>query len=95
MQNEYFKKRGNITKADFGRYNVTRHPADRHAFKVPSLRMAAHTAPYLHDGSAATLRDAVDAMFEFQLGWQVPNAEKDAIVAFLKTLAGESKELSP
>ena len=95
VQNEYFKKRGNITKADFGRYNVTRHPADRHAFKVPSLRMAAHTAPYLHDGSAATLRDAVDAMFEFQLGWQVPNAEKDAIVAFLKTLAGESKELSP
>ena len=93
--NEYFKKRGNITKADFGRYNVTRHPADRHAFKVPSLRMAMHTAPYLHDGSAPTLRDAVDAMFEFQLGWRVPNADKEAIVAFIKTLAGESKELSP
>ena len=39
--NEYFRKRGNITEADFGRYNVTGHPADRHAFKVPSLRMAA------------------------------------------------------
>ena len=92
--NEYFKKRGNITEADLGRYNVTGHPADRHSFKVPSLRMAAHTAPYLHDGSAATLRDAVDAMFEFQLGREAPYEDKEAIVAFIKTLAGESKELS-
>ena len=92
--NEYFKKRGNITEADLGRYNVTGHPADRHSFKVPSLRMAAHTAPYLHDGSAATLRDAVDAMFEFQLGREAPHEDKEAIVAFIKTLAGESKELS-
>ena len=91
---EYFKKRGNITEADLGRYNVTGHPADRHSFKVPSLRMAAHTAPYLHDGSAATLRDAVDAMFEFQLGREAPYEDKEAIVAFIKTLAGESKELS-
>ena len=92
--NEYFKKRGNITEADLGRFNVTGNPADRHAFKVPSLRMAAHTAPYLHDGSAATLRDAVDAMFEFQLGREAPDEDKEAIVAFIKTLAGESKELS-
>ena len=48
--NEYFKRRGDITDADFGRYNITGNPADRHAFKVPSLRMAALTAPYLHDG---------------------------------------------
>ena len=93
--NEYFKKRGNITEADLGRFNVTGNPADRHAFKVPSLRMAAHTAPYLHDGSAATLSDAVDAMFEFQLGREAPDEDKEAIVAFIKTLAGESKELSP
>ena len=92
--NEYFKKRGNITEADLGRYNVTGNPSDRHSFKVPSLRMAAHTAPYLHDGSAATLRDAVDAMFEFQLGREAPAEDKDAIVAFIRTLAGESKELS-
>ena len=92
--NEYFKRRGNITEADLGRYNVTGNPADRHAFKVPSLRMAVHTAPYLHDGSAATLRDAVDAMFEFQLGREAPDEDKEAIVAFIKTLAGESKELS-
>ncbi len=86
--NDYFKKRGNITEADLGRFNVTGNIADRHAFKVPSLRMAAHTAPYLHDGSAATLRDAVDAMFEFQLGREAPDEDKEAIVAFIETLAG-------
>jgi len=93
--NEFFTRRGNITEADLGRFNVTGHPEDRHAFKVPSLRLAAHTAPYLHDGSAATLRDAVDAMFEFQLGREAPDRDKDLIVEFIKTLAGESEELSP
>lgn len=87
--NSYFKKRGNISDADLGRYNITGNEADRHAFKVPSLRMAAHTAPYLHDGSAATLRDAVDIMFEFQLGRPAPDKDKDDIVAFIKSLAGE------
>ena len=87
--NNYFTRRGNITDADRGRFNVTGNEADMHAFKVPSLRMAAHTAPYLHDGGAATLRDAVDIMFEFQLGREAPDADKDAIVAFIRTLAGE------
>ncbi|MDE0456534.1 MAG: cytochrome-c peroxidase [Chromatiales bacterium] len=91
--NEYFKRRGNITDADLGRFNITGNPADRHAFKVPSLRMAALTAPYLHDGSAATLRDAVDAMFEFQIGREAPDADKDDIVAFIETLVGENREL--
>ena len=87
--NSYFTRRGDITDADRGRFNVTGNEADMHAFKVPSLRMAAHTAPYLHDGRAATLRDAVDIMFEFQLGRKAPDADKDAIVAFIRTLAGE------
>ena len=90
--NDYFRKRGNITDADLGRFNVTGNEVDKHAFKVPSLRMAAHTAPYLHDGSAETLRDAVDAMFEFQLGREAPDEDKEAIVAFIKTLAGEYQE---
>ena len=88
--NDYFGRRGNITRADMGRFNVTGNEEDRHAFKVPSLRMAVHTAPYLHDGSAKTLRDAVDAMFEFQLGRTAPDSDKDAIVAFIKTLAGKT-----
>ncbi len=90
--NAYFKQRGNIQEADFGRFNVTGNRIDRHSFKVPSLRMVAHTAPYLHDGTATTLRDAVDAMFKYQLGREAPSEDKDAIVAFLKTLAGEYTE---
>ncbi|MDE0051624.1 MAG: cytochrome C biogenesis protein CcsA [Rhodospirillales bacterium] len=93
--NDYFRKRGDITEADLGRYNVTGNPEDRHSFKVPSLRMAALTAPYLHDGSAETLRDAVDAMFEYQLGREAPDEDKEAIVAFIESLAGESRELDP
>ena len=93
--NDYFKKRGDITDADLGRYNITAKAADRHSFKVPSLRMAALTNPYLHDGSAATLRDAVDIMFEFQLGREAPDEDKEVIVLFIKTLVGESMELSP
>ena len=92
--NDYFRKRGNITDADLGRFNVTGNEVDKHAFKVPSLRMAAHTAPYLHDGSAETLRDAVDAMFEFQLGREAPDEDKEAIVAFIKTLAGDYEDRS-
>ena len=87
--NSYFLERGNITDADLGRYNVTGNELDRHAFKVPSLRMAAHTAPYLHDGSAKTLREAVDIMFKFQLGREAPDQDKDDIVAFIESLAGE------
>jgi len=89
--NDYFRQRGDIGKADLGRYNVTGNSADTHRFKVPSLRMAALTAPYLHDGTARTLRDAVDIMFKYQLGRDAPDADKDAIVAFLNTLPGEYK----
>lgn len=87
--NSYFQQRGNLTEADLGRYNVTGNDADKHAFKVPSLRMAAYTAPYLHDGSAKSLRDAVDIMFKYQLGRTAPDKDKDEIVAFIKSLAGE------
>ena len=64
--NDYFHKRGNITKADRGRFNITGNKEDMYKFKVPSLRMVVHTAPYLHDGNAKTLRDAVDVMFTYQ-----------------------------
>lgn len=90
--NNYFKKRGNMTDADYGRFNLTANKLDMHSFKVPSLRMVAHTAPYFHDGSVKTLRGAVDVMFEFQLGREAPDEDKDKIVSFLKTLAGQHEE---
>jgi cytochrome c peroxidase len=58
-------------------------------FKVPGLRNVARTAPYLHDGSAATLEDAIEQMFLFQLG-RVASAEDRVLIArFLRTLDAE------
>ena len=51
--------------------------------------MIVHTPPHLHDGSAETLQDTVDAMFEFQFGRTAPDSAKNSIVAFIKRLAGE------
>jgi cytochrome c peroxidase len=47
---------------DPGRFKVTSKPEDTGAFKTPTLRDIAKSAPYFHDGSAATLEDAVDVM---------------------------------
>jgi cytochrome c peroxidase len=45
---------------DLGRYAVTKRDADRGKFKTPTLRGAALAAPYMHDGSIATLQDVVE-----------------------------------
>ena len=89
IMEDYFAERGNVTEADMGRYNVTKHEQDRHFFKVPSLRNVAVTPPYLHDGSAKTLEDAVRIMARFQLGKELTPAEMSRVVAFLHTLTGE------
>jgi cytochrome c peroxidase len=56
--------------------------------RVPSLRNVATTAPYFHDGSAATLDDAVRKMAFAQLDDILTDQQVDAIVAFLRTLTG-------
>ncbi len=85
----YFENRGNITKADLGRFNVTGQEDDRHRFRVPSLRNVALTAPYFHDGSSTTLDQAVRIMAEYQLGRGISDEDAALIVAFLNTLSGE------
>jgi len=45
---------------DFGLSLVTKQDADRYKFKAPTLRNIARTAPYMHDGSIATLEDVID-----------------------------------
>ncbi|MEZ5404153.1 MAG: cytochrome c peroxidase [Bryobacteraceae bacterium] len=49
---------------DVGHYAVTGDPKDLGAFKVPTLRNIALTAPYMHDGSMKTLEEVVDFYFE-------------------------------
>jgi len=85
---DYFADRGHETDADQGRFNVTHDEADRHVFKVPSLRNVAKTAPYLHDGSIGTLDEAVRVMARYQLGRDLGATDARALVAFLESLTG-------
>jgi cytochrome c peroxidase len=86
---DYFATRGQLTDADNGRVSVTKAEADRHRFKVPTLRNVALTAPYFHDATQATLEDATRAMARFQLGEEMGQSEITALVKFLETLTGE------
>lgn len=92
VMDNYFQDRGNIKKADYGRYNVTGKEEDRFKFKVPSLRNIALTAPYFHDASAETLGDAIRVMARYQLGRPITESQVDQIEAFLLTLTGEVEE---
>jgi len=71
------------------RYQLTQDPFDRARYKVPTLRNIELTAPYFHDGSAATLNEAVQLMAYHNLGFDLSNAEVEKIVAFLRTLTGK------
>ena len=89
-------------QADTGRYEVTGALKDRWAYKTPTLRNVALTAPYMHDGSLATLEEVV-AFYDrggianenrspliAPLGLDAE--ERAALVAFLKTLTGDNAE---
>ncbi|HET9370505.1 MAG TPA: hypothetical protein VFO19_09670 [Vicinamibacterales bacterium] len=84
---------------DVGRFAVTNRERDRGAFKTPTLREVARTAPYMHDGSMARLDDVID--FYDGGGRQNPGLdpdikplglstrEKRALLAFLRSLTGK------
>ena len=75
------------------RYEITHRDFDRYRFKVPSLRNIALTAPYFHDGSIKTLKEAVQVMAYHNLGFELSPEETEAIVAFLKTLTGKKPKI--
>ncbi|HUN98303.1 MAG TPA: cytochrome c peroxidase [Bradyrhizobium sp.] len=56
--------------------------------RVPSLRNVATTPPYFHDGSAATLEEAVRRMASAQLDRTLTDEQIESVVSFLKTLTG-------
>lgn len=77
--------------AELGRFVVTHDPADIGRFKTPSLRNVALTAPYMHDGSVATLAEAVDLEVYYRgIAANRPLVltpqEKADLVEFLKAL---------
>jgi cytochrome c peroxidase len=77
--------------AALGRFVATLNPADIGRFKTPSLRNVALTAPYMHDGSVATLEEAVDlelygrgATLSYPIALTLD--EKHDLVEFLRSL---------
>jgi cytochrome c peroxidase len=84
---------------DVGRFAVTKNEADWGAFKTPTLRDIARTAPYMHDGSLATLEEVVDYYDKGGISnknldktmkkLNLTDQEKKDLVAFLKALNGE------
>jgi cytochrome c peroxidase len=75
--------------ADPGRRDATKADADTGKFKTPSLRNVALTAPYFHDGHAATLDEAIELM----VGGGIPNPRLDPNLKARKTSARELKAL--
>lgn len=75
---------------DVGRFALTNNEADRHVFKVPSLRNVAKTGPWMHDGSIADLGQMVEIMAKHQTTkGTLSTDEKTHLLAFLDSLTGE------
>lgn len=95
-----FKNNGlYLQYADSGRARITLLQSDVGKFKVPSLRNIEFTAPYMHDGSLATLEDVIE---HYNMGGQAhPNKsgliqplnlttqEKQDLINFLKALSDQ------
>jgi cytochrome c peroxidase len=87
--------------ADEGRFSISASPRDYGAFKTPTLREIACTAPYRHDGSLARLEDVIEFYSEGgrangHLDAQIrplhfTPEEKSALVAFLRSLNGREE----
>lgn len=90
---------------DLGRFKVSAQEADKGAVKTPTLRDISKTAPYMHDGSQATLEEVVEYYNRggepnpyldpkiVSLGLSVQ--EKADLVAFMKSLDGDWKVARP
>jgi len=87
---------------DLGRYEVTKNPKDMGAFKTPTLRNIALTAPYMHDGSKATLEEVIEFYDKGGINnlnldggirpLNLTKEEKADLIEFLKSLTSEGIE---
>ncbi len=92
-------------KEDLGRYAVTRQDKERGAFKTPTLRSVALTAPYMHDGVFKTLEAVIEfydkgggknpQLDPFMTPLNLTADEKKDLVEFMKALTGEPVALVP
>ena len=89
---------------DLGRFNIIQTPSLKHSFKIPTLRNAANTAPYMHNGIYNTLEEVMDFYNKgggIGLGISINNQtlpfdklnltkeERQDIIAFIKSLSGK------
>jgi cytochrome c peroxidase len=91
MNNPYASDAGqkNLEFTDHGALILSDAPDNTPMYKVPGLRNVARTAPYFHDGSAPSLRTAVEIMGHSQLGRSLSSAEVTSLVDFLNSLTGK------
>ncbi len=75
-------------QSDQGVYQLTKDENDRMVFKVPSLRNIQKTGPYFHDGSVATLEQAIRDMAQYQRGVTLTDAQVKSIEAWMASLTG-------
>ena len=88
---------------DRGRYEVTLDPTDLWRYRTPSLRNVALTAPYMHNGALLTLEEVVAYYDRGGTGHEgqdpkiaplgLTREEKQALVAFLRSLTGDNVEV--
>lgn len=92
---------GQREEADLGHFAVTKNPADRHAFKTPSLRSATQESHFMHNGSIASLAQVIrfyddgggegpKSKLLFKL--HLTDSEQADLLAFLHALAGHVPE---
>ncbi len=87
---------------DLGLYEITLNPNDRWKYKTPTLRNIALTAPYMHNGTLATLEEVVDYYDRGGIAHEnldsrikpleLSQTEKEGLVEFLKALTGDGIE---
>jgi len=78
---------------DMGRFEFTGNPGERFMWRVPPLRGIALTAPYFHNGSVASLEEAIRIMGKVQFNKNISAADVRDISAFLHSLTGELKPI--
>jgi cytochrome c peroxidase len=86
FQSDRYARRLEARPEDLGRFELTGEGEDRGAFRVPTLRNARDTAPYFHDGSAQTLREAVAIEVDNQVAAgqrRLSDAELDALTELI------------
>ena len=91
---------------DPGRFRVTMDPKDTGAFKTPTLLDISKSAPYFHDGSVATLEEALNLVLDGGIAnpnldrtnlqpVRLTDAEKADLLAFLRSLDIEYRVAQP